>query len=117
MPLKLAQPLMLLLQIYSFLKKPKEFVENLNQQKIHIYPNPSKNGIFNASFRSDTNGPLTIRIINAATGKVIYSKVIQAIKGDNVVPVQLSSKPGAGMYMISIEGNGIKYTTNRIMLN
>ncbi|WP_439506989.1 DUF4114 domain-containing protein [Sediminibacterium sp.] len=100
-----------------FSKKPKEFVENLNQQKIHIYPNPSKNGIFNASFRSDINGPLSIRIINAATGKVIYNKVFQAIKGDNIVPIQLSSKPGAGMYMIAIEGNGIKYTTNRIMLN
>lgn len=100
-----------------FSKKPKEFVENLTQQKIHLYPNPSKNGIFNASFRSDVNGPLTIRIINAASGKTVYSKSIQAIKGDNIVPIQLNSKSGSGIYMIAIEGNGLKYAPNRIMLN
>jgi len=43
--------------------------------------------------------------------------VVQAIKGDNVVPVKLNSKPAAGVYMISVEGAGVKYGTNRIIMN
>jgi len=100
-----------------FSKKPKEYLENLKQQKIHIFPNPATGGKFSATFRSDVDASVTLRLIDAATGKTIYSKVVQAIKGDNVVPVQLNSKPAAGVYMISVEGNGVKYGTNRIIMN
>lgn len=100
-----------------FSKKPKEYLENLKQQKIHIFPNPTNGGNFNATFRSDIEANLTMRIIDAATGKTIYNKVIQAIKGDNVVPVQFNSKPAAGVYMITVEGAGVKYGTNRIIMN
>jgi hypothetical protein len=100
-----------------FSKKPKEYLENLKLQKIHIFPNPTTGGKFSATFRSDIDASLTLRIIDAATGKTVYSKVVQAIKGDNVVPVQFNSKPAAGVYMISVEGTGVKYGTNRIIMN
>ncbi len=100
-----------------FSKKPKEFVENLKQQKVHIFPNPTSGGKFNASFRSDIEAPLTLRIIDAASGKTIYSKVVNAIKGDNIVPVQMAVKPASGVYMISVEGSGVKYGTNRIIMH
>lgn len=100
-----------------FSKKSKEYVENIKQQKIHLFPNPATGGKFNATFRSDTESTYTLRIFNTSSGKTIFSKVIQSIKGDNVIPVQLNSKPAAGIYTISIEKAGMRYGSNQLILN
>lgn len=100
-----------------FSKKSKEYVENIKQQKIHIFPNPATGGKFSATFRSDTESLHTLRIFNTSSGKTVYSKVIQSVKGDNVVPVQLNNKPAAGIYTISIEKSGMRYGSNQFILN
>lgn len=101
----------------SFSKKSKEFMENLNKGELHVFPNPASNSRFNASFRSETNSTVTIKVINTASGQILYTKPVQTFKGDNIVPIQLPKQVGRAILLISIEGNGIKIPTKKIIMN
>lgn len=98
----------------TFTKQNAEYYNNIASDQIVLYPNPS-NGTFNAGFNADTNAPANIRIIDAATGRTVFTKNINAIKGVNTVPIQIT-EPGTHVYLLSIEGTK-KYTTTKIVVN
>ncbi|TAG29222.1 MAG: DUF4114 domain-containing protein [Sphingobacteriia bacterium] len=100
----------------SFSKKSKDFMENLNKGEMHLFPNPATNNRFNASFRSGIATTVTLKVINGTSGQLLYSKIIKAIKGDNIVPIQLDQQIGNALLLISIEGNGIKIPAKKLIL-
>ncbi|MFX8907094.1 T9SS type A sorting domain-containing protein, partial [Acinetobacter baumannii] len=82
---------------------------------VQLYPNPA-NKRFNASFFSEKdNQPLTLRIIEAATGKVVATKSVTAVKGENNVSVDLMNSSSNNIYIISLDGDGIQYKKAKIL--
>jgi hypothetical protein len=90
----------------------------LNQSAtlINIFPNPVKEGKFTAQFKSDVNTTLTLKLTDASSGKVIFSKNANVVKGDNMIPVQVNGLSGLSISVLTIEGNGIKFQPKKIVI-
>lgn len=101
----------------AFSKKSVEFITTQRAGEMQLYPNPASNGKFYASFRSEVNTTATLKVINAATGKILLSNNISVSKGDNVVPVQINSTNAPAMLMIKIDGKGINFAVKKIVVN
>ena len=106
-----------LLNEISFSKKSADYLTSLASAQIYVFPNPSTGGNFNASFRSSTNTNITLKITEAGTGRIVFTKNSNAIKGDNIIPVQLKTPASPGMYLISIEGAGLQLQTQKLIIN
>lgn len=101
----------------NFSKKSVDYLNSLAAAQIYVYPNPSSGGNFNAGFKSLVNTNIIVKITEAGTGKIIYTKNSNSIKGDNIIPIQLNSPIVPGMYFLSIEGAGLKVQTQKIIVN
>ena len=106
-----------LLNEISFSKKSADYLTSLASAQIYVFPNPSTGGNFNASFRSSTNTNITLKITEAGTGRIVFTKNSNAIKGDNIIPIQLKTPASPGMYLISIEGAGLQLQTQKIIIH
>jgi len=106
-----------LLNEISFSKKSVDYLTSLASAQIYVFPNPSTGGSFNASFRSSTSTNITLKITEAGTGRIVFTKNSNAIKGDNIIPVQLKTPASPGMYLLSIEGAGLQLQTQKIIIN
>ena len=100
----------------AFSKKTSEEALNQSTTLINIFPNPVKGGKFTAQFKSEVNTTLTLKLTDAASGKVIFSKNASVVKGDNMVPVQLNGLPGLSISILTIEGNGTKYQPKKVVI-
>ncbi len=100
----------------AFSKKTSEDVLNQSATLINIFPNPVKGGKFTAQFKSDLNTTVTLKLTDAASGKVFYSKNAGVVKGDNMVPIQLNGLSGLSISILTIEGNGTKYQPKKVVI-
>lgn len=100
----------------SFSKKTSEEALNQSATLINIFPNPVKGGKFTAQFKSDVNTTLTLKLTDASSGKVIFSKNANVVKGDNMIPVQVNGLSGLSISVLTIEGNGIKFQPKKIVI-
>jgi PKD repeat protein len=67
-----------------------------------LYPNPVENSFF-MSFTSKEEDVLTLKVINQ-TGQVIYTKNINAVKGNNRISADVSHLP-QGVYIVKLKNH------------
>jgi hypothetical protein len=84
---------------------------------INVYPNPST-GKFNVGFTSETAQPLVLKVVETATGKIVKTQFINAAKGANQVAVTMDNSISAsGSYIVTLEGDNIKYNAAKLIVN
>ncbi len=94
-------------------KAPEEQAAPINTL-INVFPNPAKGGKFTAKFNSEVNTTATIKVTDASSGRVLFTKDANVVKGENQVPVQMTNLPGISISILTIEGNGIKLQPQKI---
>ncbi|TXT32506.1 MAG: hypothetical protein FD136_1313 [Chitinophagaceae bacterium] len=99
----------------SFSKEDLVYIRSLQVRDVSLYPNPS-NGVFNVRFKADKDYSLTLNIIDAATGNVVMTKMVNATRGENSVPVELRNNSGQRMYIISLNGSNVNYKSTKIVI-
>ena len=100
----------------AFSKKAPDEVAAASNTFINVFPNPAKGGKFTAKFNSDVNTTATIKVTDAASGRVLFTKEANVVKGENQVPVQMTNLPGIAISILTIEGNGIKLQPQKIFV-
>lgn len=66
---------------------------------------------------SEANQSLVLKATSVATGEIIKTQFINATKGSNQVAVTLDNYTDKGIYIITLEGDGIKYNPAKLMVN
>ncbi len=103
----------------GFTKVDVDYLRSLEAKEVQLYPNPS-NGRFTIQFRSAVEAPLTMRMTDAATGRVVMSRAIQAVQGENQVTVELGRQENMssqGLYIVNLDGaNGLRYKPAKISI-
>jgi len=99
----------------SFTKTDFAYLNSLKSTEISVYPNPATNH-FTANFKSATQNVLTMNLTEASTGKVVFSRTVNAQVGNNSVPVSIDRSTGLSTYILSLEGTGIKYTPKKVLM-
>ena len=96
----------------KFTAKDYVYIDSLTDKTISAYPNPTS-GNFTCSFKSNVDTKLTLKIVQLGTGRVVYSQNINAVTGQNIVPIYTESSLIAdGYYILELEnaiGNYIPY--------
>ena len=86
--------------------------------KLGIYPNPVINSSFTASFKSNKNETLVLKVIETGSGKVVHTETINSVAGQNSVFVKLNkSLVSANNYIVKLEGESTKYDVQNIVIN
>ena len=99
-----------------FSKQSADYYNSADAGDVQIFPNPST-GQFTTSFKSANNAVLTLKIIEPGTGKTITGKTINAVKGMNTVPLEISQN-GSHIYLISIQGDSSSnYQTKKVVVD
>ncbi len=100
----------------SFSKEDAVYVNSLSSKEVQVYPNPATSS-FTCSFRSDKNASLTVKLTELTTGKVIYTKAVQATRGLNKVLVDLNTNgSNLGAYLLTVNGADAVYQRKNILL-
>ncbi len=81
-----------------------------------VYPNPVEGQAFNISFNSNKEQALVLKVIDAATGRVAKVDFINAVKGENKKIIALQNALLNGSYLITLEGDDVKYKSGKIIL-
>lgn len=84
---------------------------------VSVYPNPATGGKFTTSFTSETAQPMVLRVIETSTGKIVKTQFINATKGVNQVAVALNNEQANGLYIVSLEADGVKYNATKLMVS
>jgi hypothetical protein len=94
------------------------FVLVAQKNNLLLTPNPSSNN-FRAIFNSNASEKMTLQIINASSGKVVYVKNnIEALKGDNQLNVDLKATAiPSGLYIISLSSKSQNFTPSKLVIN
>jgi hypothetical protein len=99
----------------SFTKQSEVAANTILTKNVQLYPNPSK-GRFVASFNAEVPSTVTLKLLDANTGRQILSKNIITVKGQNNVSVELNQSINTNMYILSIEGNTDKYLPKKLLV-
>jgi hypothetical protein len=99
----------------SFTKQSEVATNTILSKNVQLYPNPSK-GRFVASFTAEIPSRVTLKLLDANTGRQILSKEIITVKGENNVNVELNQSINTNMYILSIEGNTDKYLPKKLIV-
>jgi hypothetical protein len=99
----------------SFTKQSVTGVNTIETKNVQLFPNPSK-GRFVASFRAEVPSTVTLKLLDANTGRQILSKNINTVKGENNVSVELNQSINTNIYILSIEGISDKYLPKKLMV-
>ncbi len=99
----------------GFLKEEKAYLVGLQSRDIQLFPNPAKTH-FNCSFMSDANTNVQIKVVELVTGKTIFSKNVTTQKGQNTIPVQLTTLGNSRLYVVSVEGQSVIYKRKNITI-
>lgn len=102
----------------SFSKETVSYVESLKSKQINVFPNPTT-GKFNCLFKSDKAAVSNLMITDANTGKTILAKSIAIVKGDNTIPVDISTSfqnATGGTCIISIKAADATYTSQKLVI-
>ena len=101
----------------SFTKQDVGYLKSLQSKDITVYPNPSS-GKFTCSFMSDTVQTVTVKVIEIASGKVVFSQPVAVIVGTNNVPVEFTvPNNGAKLYAVAVDGDNVKYNRQTILID
>lgn len=100
----------------AFSKRTVEEVLNQSTTLITIFPNPVKGGKFTAQFKSEITTNLNLKVTDASNGKVIISKNINVVKGDNIIPIQVNGLSGLSINILTIDGNGVKFQPKKVVI-
>lgn len=102
----------------AFTKETVSYIESLKSKAINVYPNPTR-GKFNCLFKSDKTASSILMITDAKTGKSILAKSIAIVKGENVIPVDVSASfqnATGGTCIISIKSADATYSSQKIVI-
>jgi hypothetical protein len=99
----------------SFTKQTATGINTIETKNVQLYPNPSK-GRFVASFRAEVPSNVTLKVLDANTGRQILCKNIHTVKGENNVNVELNQSINTNMYILSIEGISDKYLPKKLLV-
>jgi hypothetical protein len=100
----------------SFSKIDIAYLNSLQSKEIGVYPNPAKGGSFVATFKAPSASTLLMNVTDANTGRVIFTKSVNAQVGTNNVPVHLNQNVGLSTYILSLEGTNGKYTPKKVLM-
>jgi hypothetical protein len=100
----------------AFSKTDFAYLNSLQSKEINVYPNPAKGGSFVASFKAPSATTLTMSITDANSGKLIFSKLVNATIGSNSIPVHLDLTTGITTYILSLEGASGRYTPKKVLM-
>jgi hypothetical protein len=89
---------------------------SLQSKEIAVFPNPSS-GRFNVIFKSDKANELTLKVTNASIGKLMFTKTVNAIKGENKVQVDISDNSLVNICVLTLEGTNTKYEPKKVIIN
>jgi hypothetical protein len=99
----------------SFTKeKPALNAADQEEKTIQVFPNPVTDNVFTASFVSPVAGELTMKI-NDATGRSIFTKQVNVVKGPNAVPVRLNNGV-IGTHFLTLEGKNVKFAPTTVVI-
>jgi len=99
----------------SFTKeKPVLSTTDQEEKTIQVFPNPVTDNVFTASFVSPVAGELTMKI-NDASGRSIFTKQVNVVKGPNAVPVRLNNGV-IGTHFLTLEGKGVKFAPTTVVI-
>ncbi len=99
----------------SFTKEDVVYTRTLEVKSVNIAPNPNK-GVFKVSFVSPNDKPLKLKVLDLS-GRIVASKFITAIRGNNQVSVELTNGLKNGYYVVALEGFDTKYEPQKLMIN
>ncbi len=99
----------------AFTKEDIAYTLSLQSRDISVFPNPT-NGRFTATFKSDKAADLTLRVTNSSTGKLVFSKLVSAIKGENRVQVDIANISQMNICVLTLEGANIKYEPKKVII-
>ncbi|PJE47363.1 MAG: hypothetical protein CUR34_02055 [Sediminibacterium sp.] len=100
----------------SFTKEDLAYANSLLSKEVNVYPNPATRK-FNVSFKSDIATDLVLKLTHSTTGKVILVKNITAVKGENIIPIELYDLKGTSIYVLSLEGSKEKYNSKKVIIS
>jgi len=90
------------------------YERSLEVKTVGVSPNPN-NGNFRVSFTSPSNETLRLAIVDM-TGRIISSSIVNAITGKNEVSVNVGTQNKGGIYFVSLQGAGVRYNSQRMMI-
>lgn len=102
----------------SFSKEDINYINSLKVKSIDVFPNPVTGNQFNVRFKSDAAKILQLKISDAVTGRVVFTKQVNAIRGENIVPVVMDNNGSQKVMIINLDGTGIdssKYKATKII--
>lgn len=99
----------------SFSKTITTASNSIETKDVQLYPNPSK-GRFVASFKADNVSSVTLKVTDANSGRLMFSKAVSTVKGDNNVTVEMNQSINTNIYILSIEGEGAKYLPKKLII-
>ena len=94
-----------------------DFSGEIKVYPIVLFPNPSS-GKFLTRFTSEVSTTAQLKVYEASTGKLIKTQLINTIKGENQVTVNLIEEQylTSGVYIIAIEGDELRYKPTKLVL-
>jgi hypothetical protein len=98
----------------SFTKEDLNYLASLELKEIQLFPNPVVGKSFNCNFVSGKVANLTLSITDA-NGRLIQSQQVNAIKGANSIPVNISIN-NPGIHFVSLEGANDKYQPKKLVI-
>lgn len=99
----------------AFSKEDPAYAASLLNREITVYPNPVS-GRFNIQFKADQAYGLTLKVTEVGTGKVMKTQQVSAVKGDNILPVEVNQPLGSQkIYILSLDGSGVRYQPKKLV--
>jgi hypothetical protein len=100
----------------AFSKESAVYNRSLTSKEVQVYPNPSS-GRFNCSFQSEKDINLRLTITDAATGITVFAKLVNATKGGNIVPIDISSGISRlGTYLLNLNSDEGDYQPKKLLI-
>ena len=100
----------------AFSKETAAYVRSLSSKEVQVYPNPTS-GRFNCSFQSDKAVHMQLTITELTSGIIVYSKLVSALKGSNLVPIDVASGiTKLGTYLLSFHSEEGGYEPKKILI-
>lgn len=99
----------------AFSKTDFAYLQSLNSMEVNTYPNPSK-GRFNVSFKSSKAQSLVLTVRDASTGTPLFAQNVQAQVGNNTIPVTIPHQGNISSYMLTVEGQAVRYTPKKLLI-
>jgi hypothetical protein len=74
--------------------------------RIRTFPNPSTNGRFTVSFKSPADQLVTLNFRESGSGRTLHTMQHSAVKGDNIVTVDMSGKVKTSPQLLIVQITG-----------